>query len=151
MSIDQRSKSRRGSSAVVVALLACWSAGGTPASAQGAPSAELRTMAQGVWGGDHIRMVIGREGAQLEFDCATGTIDRPIVLDGSGRFTAKGSYAPERGGPRRESEAAAPRARYVGRVRADTMTLTVVLDASAERVGVFTLKRGNDPLLAKCR
>jgi hypothetical protein len=151
MSIDQRSRSPRGSRVVVMALLACSSAW-APGSARGdMQSAELRTMTPGVWGGDHIRMVISREGAQLEYDCATGTIDQPIVLDARGAFTAKGSYAPEHGGPRRKGEAAGARARYVGRVSAETMTLTVTLEADAQRVGRFTLTRGNDPLLTKCR
>jgi len=144
MSIDQRPWSPRGSSVVVISVLVCW-------SAWASLSAELHTLAPGVWGGDRLRMVIGREGAQLEFDCAAGTIDRPIALDASGKFNAKGTYTPEHGGPRREREAAAPRASYVGRVRGEAMTLTVTLDAGAERVGVFTLKRGNDPLLMKCR
>jgi hypothetical protein len=135
------------------AAIACWS----PRESASAriylppPTAESRALMPGVWGGDHIRLVISRDRAQLEYDCATGTIDQPIIVDASGKFTAKGSHTPEHGGPRRNGQAAAPRARYIGRVSADTMTLTVTLEAGAERVGVFTLRRGTDPLLTKCR
>jgi hypothetical protein len=153
MSIDQRFTSLRGSSAALIALLACWSPSVSDAGRAfvSAPVADSRPLMPGVWGGDHIRMVIGRESTRLEYDCAAGTIDQPIGLDASGQFTVKGSYAPEHHGPRRDGETAARRAVYVGRVTGATMTLTVTLEAGGQRVGRFTLKRGNDPLLMKCR
>ena len=113
--------------------------------------AKPRSLAPGVWGGDHVRMVVSRIGARLEYDCAASMIDQPIILDAAGRFTAKGSYTPERGGPQGFGQAAALRARYVGRVRADVMRLTVTLENAKEPVGVFMLRRGDDPLLTKCR
>jgi hypothetical protein len=113
--------------------------------------AESRALAPGLWGGDHVRMMVSRAGARLEYDCAASMIDQPIILDAAGRFAAKGSYTPERGGPQRNGQAAAGRARYVGRVRADVMRLTVTLQNAKEPVGVFTLRRGDDPLLTKCR
>jgi len=96
-------------------------------------------------------MMVSRIGARLEYDCADSTMDQPIILDTRGRFTAKGSYTPAHGGPRREGRDAASRARYVGEVRADTMRLTVTLEDTKQPVGVFTLRRGDDPLLTKCR
>src|SRR5262245_38202157 len=113
--------------------------------------AESRSLAPGLWGGDHVRMVVSRVGARLEYDCAASTLDQPIVLDAAGRFTVKGLYTPERGGPQGNGQAAAVRARYVGRVRAEVMRLTVTLENAKEPVGVFTLRRGDDPLLTKCR
>jgi hypothetical protein len=98
-----------------------------------------------------VRMVVSDVGAGLEYDCASGTIDQPIVLDARGRFAAKGSYTPERGGPRRQAPTAVARARYVGRIDGDTMKLTVTLETGNEPVGMFTLKRGDDVLLTKCR
>jgi hypothetical protein len=96
-------------------------------------------------------MMISRTGARLEYDCAESTIDQPIILDARGKFTVRGSYSSERGGPRRNEQAAAARARYVGEVSADTMKLTVTLESTKEPVGVFMLRRGEDPLLTKCR
>jgi hypothetical protein len=96
-------------------------------------------------------MVISRTGARLEYDCAHSTIDQPIVLDARGRFTAKGSYTSERGGPRRSGAASAARARYEGQVSADAMTLKVTFDNGKQPIGVFTLTRGEDALLTKCR
>jgi hypothetical protein len=96
-------------------------------------------------------MMISRTGARLEYDCADSTIDQPIILNAKGKFTAKGSYTPDRSGPRRSGAAAAERARYIGEVNADTMKLTVTLESTKKPVGVFTLRRGEDPLLTKCR
>ena len=115
------------------------------------PVAESRRVPPGLWGGAHVRMVVGTEDARLEYDCASGTIDRPIVLDATGRFSATGSHSSERGGPRREGQAAVARARYVGRIRGNTMTLTVTLEDPKQRIGVFTLARNDDTLLTKCR
>jgi hypothetical protein len=141
------------SNVLIVALLTLCSPvmrSAARAHSQG-PAAESRRVAPGLWGGDHVRMTVSRIGARLEYDCADSTIDQPIILDARGRFTAKGSYTPARGGPRRNGEAAAGRARYVGEVRADTMRLTVTLENTKPPVGVFTLRRGDDPLLTKCR
>jgi hypothetical protein len=113
--------------------------------------AESRSLAAGLWGGEHVRMEVSRGGARLEYDCAASMIDQPIILDAAGRFTAKGFYTPERGGPQGNAQAAAVRAQYVGRVRADVMRLMVTLENAKEPVGVFTLRRGYDPLLTKCR
>jgi hypothetical protein len=96
-------------------------------------------------------MIVSSSGALLEYDCASGKIDRPIIVDVRGGFNTQGSYASEHGGPRRDGDTALTRARYVGRVRGDTMRLTVTLEHSEKPVGVFTLTRGNDPLLTKCR
>ena len=151
MSVDHGSTARRRSLGDI-ALLACLLLSlPRPARAEVPFAADPRPLTLGIWGGDHIRMVVSRQGAQLEYDCAIGAIDRPIVLDAGGKFTAKGSYTSEHGGPRRKDDSAAARARYVGRVSAETMTLTVTLEAGAQRVGQFTLTRGTDPLLTKCR
>jgi len=108
-------------------------------------------LAPGLWGGAHVRMVVDRSGARLEFDCAEGTIDQPINVDARGRFAVRGSFTQEHGGPRREDQVARARARFVGQVSGDAMKLTVTLESSKQPIGVFSMTRGNDPLLTKCR
>jgi hypothetical protein len=110
------------------------------------------TLAPGLWGGEHVRLVVDRSGARLEYDCAESTIDKPIEVDDRGGFTARGVYRPGRGGARRDDEpSASNRVRYSGEVTGDTMKLTVRREENAEILGVFTLKRGADVLLMKCR
>ena len=58
----------------------------------------------GGWGGLHIGPTLTAEGGQVEYDCAHGTIDGPIVPDRAGRFEATGTHTAEHGGPAREGE-----------------------------------------------
>lgn len=86
---------------------------------KGAPSVHTApSVATGTWGGDHIGLEVTDKGAQVDFDCAHGSIDEPLTLDSDGRFGAKGSYAPEGPGPQREDQSGQGRpARYAGRVQ----------------------------------
>jgi hypothetical protein len=104
----------------------------------------------GTWGGEHVILDVSKNGAVLEFDCAHGQIDQPLLLNKKGRFDVPGTFTPEHGGPvlRDENTPSKP-ARYSGQVKKDVMMLKVVgkgIDA-----GILTLKRGVHPLLRKCR
>jgi len=117
-----------------------------------APAVKDGQLAAGVWGGEHIRLEATDGGASVEYDCASSTIDRPVALDGQGNFDVKGRYAAQHAGPvLRDEEANSRPARYVGRVKGDEMTLTVSLTDTKETVGTFTLTRGSDGRLMKCR
>jgi hypothetical protein len=106
----------------------------------------------GLWGGEHIRLQVTDKGAEVAYDCAHGTIDAPIALNSKGSFDIRGGFVPERSGPiRREQQSNNRPARYVGEVDGDTMTLTVTLTDSSEKVGPFTLTRGSRGRLFKCR
>ncbi|MBE0593909.1 MAG: hypothetical protein IH616_16070 [Gemmatimonadales bacterium] len=105
----------------------------------------------GEWGGDHIGLVVSATGANLEYDCAYGTIDSPIDLHRSGSFVASGTHTFEHGGPIREGELPDIHpAEYRGWVIGSTMTLTVTLTDTTRTVGTFTLRRGGNPLVFKC-
>lgn len=105
----------------------------------------------GSWGGPHIGLEITGETARIEYDCAQGTIDGPIVLDRAGRFEATGTHTAEHGGPVREGEEPKPQpARYKGKIKGKILTLTVTLTDSGENAGTFTLTRGATPRLVKC-
>ena len=43
-------------------------------------------LAQGTWGGPHLTVTVGESSATIEFDCAHGQIDGPLVTDRRGRF-----------------------------------------------------------------
>lgn len=105
----------------------------------------------GTWGGEHIVLEVASAEARAEFDCAHGTVDEALELDVEGRFDAKGTYVKERPGPQREDEPATGEpARYSGRVRGSTMTLTITLTNTGKTVGPFTLTHGKTPRLTKC-
>jgi hypothetical protein len=109
------------------------------------------TVAAGVWGAQGIRLEVASSGGAVEYDCAHGEIKEPLKLDSEGRFTAQGTHTLERVGPQQDGEEPPVEpARYEGRVRGDTMTLTVVLTESGERLGPFRLERGKRGRLMKC-
>lgn len=112
-----------------------------------APTAPLL----GNWGGEHIALVVSATGADVEYDCAFGTIEAPIDLRTSGSFTATGTHTFEHGGPIREGEPPDTHpAEYRGLVIGATMTLTVTLTDTTRTVGTFTLRRGQSPTIFKC-
>ena len=73
-------------------------------SVKGGRAAEA--LAPGVWGGEHIRFEVTERGADIEYDCAHGTVEGRIVVDRQGRFSVAGMYYEEHGGPVRVGEEA---------------------------------------------
>ena len=107
-------------------------------------------IATGVWGGQHINIKVGANSATIEYDCASGVINGPLVVDGNGNFSLRGTHRMARGGPVRADEE--PRqipATYTGSIKGNTMTLTLKLSDSDEET--FTLERGNHGELFKCK
>lgn len=104
----------------------------------------------GAWGGPNIGIVFDGGLANIEYDCASGTIDGPVYPAAGGRFTAIGTHRPGQGGPVRVGQIFTTlRAKYSGRVSDDTMTLTVGLE-NGTHLGPFTLTRGAEPQLTRC-
>jgi hypothetical protein len=109
-------------------------------------------VAAGLWGGQHVRLEVSADGAEIEFDCAHGRINGRLRPGADGRFDAAGTFVAERGGPVREGAAEKGQpARYTGRVKGKTMTLNVHLTDSNADAGTFTLTHGREPELTKCR
>jgi len=110
-------------------------------------------VATGTWGGAHIALSVTERGAHIEFDCASGDIDRPLTVDDRGHLAIDGVFVQEHGGPVREGEEGNKQpARYAGKLDGATMTLEVILlKDSNENIGTFTLKHGSAPTVRKCR
>jgi hypothetical protein len=105
----------------------------------------------GMWGGKHIALEVTERAATVEYDCAHGSINEPMVVDGEGNFAVKGDYIAERRGPQRVGESSNARpARYIGSVSGRTMTLKVVLTDKEKEIGTFTLTHGQAPQIVKC-
>ncbi|HEU4821021.1 MAG TPA: hypothetical protein VFS87_07690 [Qipengyuania sp.] len=105
----------------------------------------------GRWGGEHVGLTLDATGGTVEYDCAAGRIDEPIVPDTNGGFNAGGSHTPNTGGPERVGE---PRpnypARYTGTVSGDTMRLQVTLPGRDLEMPPLVLRRGVEPQLTRC-
>jgi hypothetical protein len=110
-----------------------------------------RRLAQGSWGAPHIRLTVGDSSATIEYDCAHGQIDGPLVIDSRGRFSLKGTHSPEHPGPVRDNEQSAGQpASYTGWTDGKKMTLTVTLAGQKEMIGTFSLTRGSQGRVFKC-
>ena len=111
-----------------------------------------RTIANGNWGGQHIQLSITNGSAQIEYDCANGTIAGPLKIDSRGRFNLRGIHASEHGGPVRIDEKSQGQpATYTGWTDGKKMTLTVTLVDSKTEIGTFQLTRGGAGRIFKCR
>lgn len=111
--------------------------------------AEAR-VAEGLWGGQHVRLEVNATGAIIEFDCGHGTLDAPLTLQ-AGRFDVAGTYVRE-GGPTRVNDTRKGRpARFKGQVEGTRMMLTFALAGAEDEADTFTLTRGEAARLFKCR
>jgi hypothetical protein len=103
------------------------------------------------WGGNHVRMVIKPGGADLEFDCATGELTQELKPDTDGTFDVQGTFAREGGGPTRQDPSQGRRVRYIGQIKQNSMTFQIHFDGSDETSETFTLTRGSEGRLRKCK
>lgn len=105
----------------------------------------------GEWGGEHIGLTVTAAGATLEYDCASGTIDEPLIPDANGRFQARGTFVPGKGGPAVEGEEPVRHeALHQGTTDGKSMTLRVTRLDSGESVGTFFLALGAPPRVFRC-
>lgn len=114
-------------------------------------NAQKTRIATGVWGGLHINLEVRANSAKVEYDCAHGAIEGPLVVDNNGNFELRGSFTPERGGPVRADETPESRqATYSGTIKGNTMTLTLKV-SGVDESETFTLERGKAGELFKCK
>lgn len=120
---------------------------GTSATCRGSLTGPVNA---GDWGGEHIGLVVAANGATIEYDCASGTIDKALVAT-DGLFSAAGTHTRGHGGPIRDDEIPDKHpARYEGHVDGETMILDVTLTDSGEKLGRYTLVRGRPAQVFKC-
>ena len=117
-----------------------------------APKKIIKRAPSETWGGEHVRIEFNNGEARVDFDCAHGTITDPLKTDSEGRFALNGTYVRDGRGPIRLN---VPRvsqpARYSGTIKGEEMSLSVTLNKSSQEIGTFTLRRGSEGLIRKCR
>ena len=105
----------------------------------------------GSWGAAHVGLTLDAAGGKLGYDCADGTIDHPLILNGEGAFHERGTLTPATGGPAREGVEPSPYpAVYEGNVQGDQMTLRVIVPTRGMVLGPYELRRGAEPVLTRC-
>ena len=112
---------------------------------------KTQRFATGVWGGPHISIEVGAHSATVEYDCAHGAIEGPLVIDSAGKFHLRGTFTAERGGPVRAGAASREQpATYTGEIKDNTMTLTLKVGDSEDTEN-FTLEKDKQGKLVKCK
>jgi hypothetical protein len=120
--------------------------------AQSAPAAPTKAVPNGVWGGEHIRMEVNDSGADIEFDCARGSISQRLELDDKGRFKVQGIYIAERPAPAAVDgglTASGVKATYTGTLSGSSLRLEVFIEGQ-DMPRTFDLVQGDQGHLAKC-
>ena len=123
----------------------------TPHRTTDAPSGG--SVDQGVWGGRGVALQITAAGAEVEFDCAHGTIKQRIISDEEGRFEVTGTFITEGGPVRIPVDGAVPKgspATYRGRITGEEMTLDVTVAGTGAKLTGLSLVRGRPASLRKC-
>jgi hypothetical protein len=95
--------------------------------------------------------------ADVQFDCASGTIDDPVYPAADGSFSVKGTYRTGASGPIKVGQYFKSHdAMYSGQVTKAVakgsprvMTLNITLDDGTP-VGPFTLAEGTPPQITRC-
>jgi hypothetical protein len=97
-------------------------------------------------------MTMTDKGATIDYGCDSGTINEELAFDKQGKFSARGTHAFGRGGPRQIGDPAAKPhgAQYEGIRNGDTLELTVLLPDLDRKLGPFTLKLGQRAILERC-
>ncbi len=109
-------------------------------------------LSAGTWGGNHVSLEITSDGGNIEFDCAHGSIQEKVKLDQKGRFSVKGTYAEEHGGPERQpGNENSHSVLYSGQIKGEKMKLTIQRSDTKKLVGTYTLTRGQEAFIVKCR
>lgn len=110
----------------------------------------------GVWGGPHAGVTFQGGLADIQFDCATGTIDEPLYAVEGGPFSIKGTYRTGPPGPVKvgqffQSQGAA----FAGEVTKGTKASRqqIIFHVTLEdgtTLGPFTVTDGTPPQLTPC-
>jgi len=120
--------------------------------AQSSPASPAKAVPNGVWGGEHIRMEVTDSGADIEFDCARGSITQHLALDAQGHFKLRGTYkagTPAPAAADGNSDGSGVAATYTGVLSGSSMRLEVLIDGQ-DTPKAFDLVQGDQGRLAKC-
>ena len=111
----------------------------------------------GMWGGEHAGIAFEAGLADVQFDCASGTIDDPIYPAKDGSFSVKGTYRTGPPGPIKVGEFFTSKdAVYSGQITQGAtkkaprlMTINLTFE-DGSTLGPFTLTEGMHPQLTHC-
>ena len=103
----------------------------------------------GIWGARDAILTIGPKHSKIELGHAETAIDGPVKIDAKGRFSVTGRYYAYKPGPDRIDAPIATRDAHIkGRVRGDTLILTMQI-AGEPSTQQFTFRKGQHTKLLR--
>jgi hypothetical protein len=116
-----------------------------------AAAQRTKAISRGAWGGTGIAMTVDSDAVSVDFDCATGQINRQLRVKGNGTFEAVGTFTPNGPGPIRIDRQPSARAViFKGKVSGKKMTLTLTDRKTGDLISTFTLTQGLSGRLHRC-
>ena len=108
-------------------------------------------VSDGLWGGEHFRMMVSDDKASFELDCAHGEIRGPLRFNKNGAFTFEGTLTKQGPGPIRIGrEPRATPVRFTGRIKGNTMAIAVMNLETQKSEGSYVLTKGREVRLHRC-
>jgi hypothetical protein len=104
---------------------------------------------KGDWGGTGAQMSVSDAGASIDFDCASGSINKQLRMKRGGGFTAEGTFMRSGPGPIRIGDEGRP-VIYNGKVTGKVMTVRITDKKTGESVGEYTVTKGQPTRLHRC-
>lgn len=112
---------------------------------------QLVSVPAGIWGAEGIIVKTDEKGVTIQYECADGRIEQPLMMDVGGNFAVNGIYYRQRGGPiRSDLKQFQQPVRYEGKISGETMTLKITDTESKDVIGEYTLRQGKIPKLTRC-
>lgn len=123
-----------------------------PVNAVGQSQPKLYKVTNGAWGADGVEMVVEKSSVKLTFDCANGEIPLTLKRDRKGNFKVEGTYTRRGFGPIRiNNPPTAQPVIYEGKVTGKSMKFKIIMIATGDVVGEFTVARGQEARIRGCR
>lgn len=111
-----------------------------------------KSMPAGEWGGQSLHLEVTAQGATLEFDCASGKMLEPLVVDTKAISVPMELFNPGISGPaRKDVQPASQATLYTGTIDGDTMRVEFTLPGNSQPEGPLTPARGSQGHLRRCQ
>ena len=114
--------------------------------------ARSQVMPIGIWGGPEVILTVQDAGTTVEFPCAQGSIASRLRVDQNGAFRVAGTYTRRSPGPTLAAGGQGPGpVTYVGKIKGNTLRLTIHFSTAAEKDLSFLLEKGKiDDRFTRC-
>jgi hypothetical protein len=108
------------------------------------------TLFTGKWGGQGISVVASDTQVTLDFDCASGTISKKVLMSNN-QFSEKGTYTQFSGNVPINADPPQPKSvLYVGSLSANDLSLTIKSEDGKTVIGKYTITKGDAGKIVRC-